>query len=55
MSFPVAEVLRDRGVPFVFATGYGSARLEDPWRGNAVVIKKPFALKALQEAISQRG
>jgi CheY-like chemotaxis protein len=25
MSFPVADLLSARGVPFVFATGYGSA------------------------------
>src|ERR1700733_14313569 len=25
LSYPVAEVLRDRTVPFLFATGYGSA------------------------------
>jgi CheY-like chemotaxis protein len=25
--FPVAEVLRERGIPFIFATGYGSTTL----------------------------
>jgi CheY-like chemotaxis protein len=32
MSFPVAEVLARRGVPFVFATGYGEAGLSEAFR-----------------------
>ena len=31
--FPVAEVLKARGVPFVFSTGYGEGGLPDEWRG----------------------
>jgi CheY-like chemotaxis protein len=50
LSFPVADALRERGVPFVFVTGYGSAGLEPPynaWR----VIKKPFDSATLRRAI----
>jgi CheY-like chemotaxis protein len=53
MSFPVAEVLRERGVPFIFASGYGSAGLEPPWRGNVPVMRKPFQLKELAGAIER--
>ncbi len=53
MSFPVAEVLKRRGVPFIFATGYGSAGVEEPFRGRTVVMKKPFALKDLSGAIAK--
>jgi len=40
--FPVAEVLRQRGIPFVFATGYGPAGLPDEWKGMPTV-QKPFS------------
>lgn len=50
MSFPVAEILDRRGVPFVFATGYGPAGLSEAYRDRPV-IKKPFDLKALEAAI----
>src|SRR6201995_5739888 len=28
MSFPIADVLNDRGVPYLFVTGYGSAGID---------------------------
>ena len=39
--FPLADMLRERGVPFAFATGYGDAGLRDVDRG-APVLQKPF-------------
>lgn len=30
--FPVAEVLTNRGIPFVFATGYNTSDLPPKWR-----------------------
>ncbi|HEX4197545.1 MAG TPA: response regulator [Caulobacteraceae bacterium] len=51
MSFPVADLLRGRGVPFVFATGYGSAGLGEHYRGKAHVVKKPFRIEDLRSAI----
>ena len=50
MSFPVADVLQQRGVPFVFVTGYGAAGLIDGYK-HMPVIKKPFDLKALEAAV----
>lgn len=51
--FPVADLLRERGVPYVFASGYGEAGITEDHRG-APVLQKPFrevdlakALKAL--------
>jgi hypothetical protein len=41
MSFPVADVLRPRGVPYFFATGYGLAVIDPSYR-DSQVIKKPF-------------
>jgi CheY-like chemotaxis protein len=53
MSFPVADLLRGRGVPFLFATGYGSAGLGERYRGQAPVVRKPFRLQELQSAIDR--
>jgi CheY-like chemotaxis protein len=50
MSFAVADVLAERGVPFVFATGYGSAGLAPHLEGRTV-IRKPFDLAALAAAL----
>ena|SRR5580765_5271309 len=39
--FPLADLLRERGCPFAFATGYGDAGLRDVDRGSPV-LQKPF-------------
>lgn len=39
--FPLADLLRERGLPFAFATGYGDAGLRDVDHG-APVLQKPF-------------
>jgi CheY-like chemotaxis protein len=39
--FPVADLLREKGAPFAFATGYGDAGLRDVDRGSPV-LQKPF-------------
>lgn len=53
MSFPVAEVLQERGVPFIFATGYGSGGVDTKYRGQGLVLKKPFDLDDLRGAIGR--
>lgn len=50
-SFPVAEILRERGVPFMFSTGYGAAGLP-PELSRSPVLSKPFAAKELEETLS---
>jgi hypothetical protein len=52
LSFPIADVLRDRGIPFLFASGYGSNGVSDDYR-NAVRIQKPFASRDLAQAIAK--
>jgi DNA-binding NtrC family response regulator len=52
VSFPVAKVLAERGLPFMFATGYGALGLEAPFQ-NAVTLKKPFELKDLSQALER--
>jgi CheY-like chemotaxis protein len=39
--FPLADLLRERGAPFAFATGYGDAGLRDVDKGSPV-LQKPF-------------
>jgi DNA-binding response OmpR family regulator len=48
--FPIADVLIERGVPFIFATGYGTAGLEPPYAGRPV-IAKPFGSAVLEKAL----
>ena len=39
--FPLADILRAKGAPFAFATGYGDAGLREVDRGSPV-LQKPF-------------
>lgn len=48
--FPIARALKDRGVPFVFSTGYGEGGLPDEWRGHAT-LQKPFTEAAVRAAL----
>ncbi len=47
---PVAEALAGRGVPFVFASGYGEDGLAPQFRGRPV-LPKPFRLDQLKDAL----
>ena len=49
-SFPIAAVLRDRGVPFLFATGYGAKGIIEEFRSYPV-LQKPFRAIDLAQAI----
>ena len=48
--FPIAQALKDRGVPFVFSTGYGEGGLPDEWRGHST-LQKPFTEAAVRDAL----
>jgi CheY-like chemotaxis protein len=52
VSFPAADVLRARGIPFLFASGYGSRGLREDYR-SAVRIQKPFVSSDLVKAIAK--
>lgn len=52
MSFPVAEALEERGIPFAFATGYGSAGLDAAFR-HYPVLMKPFLQADLEQLIAR--
>ncbi|MET0437680.1 MAG: response regulator [Devosia sp.] len=49
--FPVAEILKERGVPLVFATGYGRAGLPPEWQSHAVIVK-PYSLDDIERALT---
>lgn len=51
-SLPVAEVLADRNIPFVLATGYGDAESITASYPPAVIAKKPFTAESIVKAIS---
>jgi len=51
-SFPVAQLLAERGVPFMFATGYGTLGLEGDFK-NALTLNKPFQIHDLAKAVDQ--
>ncbi len=50
--FPVADALSDRGVPFIFSTGYGEGGLPEHWRSHPTV-QKPFIEDAIRQALSK--
>jgi CheY-like chemotaxis protein len=47
---PVVEVLIARGLPFVFATGYGQRGVPEPYR-KIPTLQKPFQAEALALAL----
>ena len=50
-SFPVADILAGRDIPFLFATGYGLQGVEDRFHSRTV-LQKPFRSEELQEALA---
>jgi CheY-like chemotaxis protein len=52
MSYPIADVLAARGVPFVFSTGYDKDRLLDGYR-TFPVMQKPFHQSELENMLAQ--
>ena len=47
LIFPVAEILRNRGLPFIFSTGYGRIGVPDTFK-ECEVLNKPFAIAELE-------
>ena len=52
LTYPVADILKARQIPFIFVTGYGSAALEPAYAG-APVLEKPFHRKDLEAMIAR--
>lgn len=49
--FPVADALKARGVPFIFASGYGATGLTEAHRG-APMLQKPFRQADLERVLT---
>ena len=49
--FPVADILAERSLPFVFVTGYGERSLPDRYR-NRPALQKPFQAEQLSATLA---
>ncbi len=47
---PVAEILSERGLPFVFASGYGQGGVPDAYKTRPA-LQKPFQIESLAKMI----
>ena len=50
--YPVAEALDQRGIPFIFATGYAGTEIPEKFRGRPT-MQKPFQAEGLQAMLRQ--
>ena len=50
--FPLAERLAARGLPIVFATGYGRSGLPEIWQQNPV-LQKPYTSDQVAAALAE--
>jgi hypothetical protein len=48
--YPVADLLRGRGVPIIFATGYGASELPSRFQKDTA-LSKPFSYEELAGAL----
>ncbi len=49
MTYPVADILIAKGVPFIFVTGYGAESVKERF-GQVPVLQKPFNLEVFENA-----
>ncbi len=52
LTYPVADLRRQRGIPFVFATGYGAGGLAKGYE-NETALEKPFTTSTLERVMKQ--
>lgn len=49
-SFPLADALQQRRIPFMFASGYGREGLSERYR-DAMVLQKPYGVSEIKAAL----
>jgi two-component SAPR family response regulator len=52
LVFPLADDLERRGIPFIFATGYGASVVPERFKSK-YRLEKPFTVHSVQEAVRQ--
>jgi CheY-like chemotaxis protein len=50
LVYPVADELKSRGLPYIFATGYGASGVAEPYRSQ-FVLEKPISRRELLNAM----
>lgn len=50
LSYPIADILIERGIPFIFASGYVEGGIDPRYR-TIPALKKPFNLEGLRRII----
>ena len=51
LSYPIAEVIRERGIPVIFATGYGADGVLDRF-SDCPTLQKPFSQQDFAGAVA---
>ena len=51
-TYSLARMLSSRGIPFIFATGYGASGLKDEWK-SVPTLQKPFRAGDIERAMRQ--
>ena len=51
LSYPIAEIIRERGIPVIFATGYGADGVLDRF-SDCPTLQKPFSQQDFAEAVA---
>ena len=49
-SYPVADELELRGIPFLFATGYGAQAIPEKYQCHTI-LQKPFRKREFEQAL----
>lgn len=50
--YPIADRLRERGIPIAFATGHGAGSVPDRFKG-ALMLPKPFSFEAVSKLVDK--
>ena len=53
LSYPVAQILAEREIPFIFATGYGD-RSHPPEFAGVPTVSKPYSADDIRKALLTR-
>lgn len=52
MSFPIADLLTERQIPFVFVSGYSTKGIEPRFVGSPA-LQKPYPIEALEQILER--